>query len=393
MDRSRLLWRPLAQTLSHRPLSTLPPTPKPWICRQCLPPRPQASSPLRRPQRRHQSAHPNSTNPADSPDFESIADRPPQLIRSGRRHNRWGLLLLFSIPATAFVLGCWQVQRLAWKTDLIARFEDRLIREPLPLPPQIDADAIKDFDYRRVYARGVLRHEKEMLIGPRLHDGGDGFLVVTPLDRSSLYPAYSEKGINTTVLVCRGWIPKAKAAQSSRPDSLPTGEVVVEGLLREPWKKNSFTPDNVPEEGKWYFPDVAQMARHVGSQAVWVEETMRPDLLASYDREARGVPIGRAPEVNLRNNHVSLPSHPPSIIHVHSPQGKRCAGTGGVTRGRESGGLTVANAQTAYADSILFFYAGPVHLHLVLSQPGDEYYAVDGRQEARQQRRRRDSAE
>jgi surfeit locus 1 family protein len=210
-------------------------------------------------------------------------------------------MFLAIIPVTAFFLGCWQVQRLGWKSDLIARFEDRLIRDPLPLPPQIDPAAIKDFDYRRVYARGKWRHDKEMLIGPRLHDGEDGYLIVTPLERTEDFP--DEAG-NTSILVCRGWISKDKAAQSKRPDSLPTGEVVIQGLLREPWKKNMFTPDNVPEQRKWYFPDVYQMAEAAGTQPVWIEETMRPDLLASYDRMAKGVPIGRAPEVNLRNNHT-----------------------------------------------------------------------------------------
>ena len=189
----------------------------------------------------------------------------------------------------------------------MAKFEDRLIREPLPLPPQIDPNAVKEFDYRRVVARGRLRHEQEMLIGPRLHDGNDGYLVITPLDRAELFPSSKQ---NTTVLVCRGWIPKSKAAQSSRPDGLPTGEVKVEGLLREPWKKNMFTPSNKPAEEKWYFPDVHEMAEHRGSQAVWVEETMKPDLLASYDREAKGIPIGRPAEVNLRNNHVQVSDRP-----------------------------------------------------------------------------------
>ncbi|KAF2773904.1 SURF1-domain-containing protein [Teratosphaeria nubilosa] len=299
MEKARPLLRPLAQSLSRR---TLTPAPRqPWICQQCLrtsrrtTPSTRPHRPLQpfllRPQRRHQSQQ-----PADDPAFSSIVDNPPTLIRSNRKHNRWGLALLAAIPITAFVLGCWQVQRLSWKTDLIARFEDRLVRDPLPLPPQIDPDAIKDFDYRRVYARGRFRHEREMLIGPRLHDGEDGYLVITPLER---------EGKGSTVLVCRGWIPKDKAAQSSRhPSALPQGEVVVEGLLREPWKKNSFTPENRPDEGKWYFPDVHQMAEYTGSQAVWVEETMKPDLLVTYDRTAKGVPIGRAPEVNLRNNHT-----------------------------------------------------------------------------------------
>ena len=193
------------------------------------------------------------------------------------------------------------MQRLGWKTDLIAKFEDRLVRDPLPLPPVVDPEAVNEFDYRRVVARGRYRHEQEMLIGPRLHDGNDGYLVITPLDRSQEFPDFRH---NTTVLVCRGWIPKDKALQSSRLDGLRTGEIRVEGLLREPWKRNMFTPVNNPGEEKWYFPDVYQMAEHTGSQAIWIEETMKPDLLASYNREAKGIPIGRPAEVNLRNNHT-----------------------------------------------------------------------------------------
>lgn len=308
MERSQRVWRafqPLA--IIQRTLTTSTRQPS-YICTNCLHNlrRIKPSSSIRqrlRPQRRQQSS-----NPADSPGFQSIVDNPPQLIRSNRKHKPLGLLILAAIPITSFFLGCWQVQRLGWKTDLIARFEDRLVRDPLPLPPAIDPDAVGEFDYRRVVAKGRLKHEDEMLIGPRLHDGKDGYLVVTPLDRSSEFPPStsnpSQSTQNTTILVNRGWIPKDKAPKSARPDSLPTSTVQVQGLLRSPWKKNMFTPSNKPQESKWYFPDVYEMAEHTGSQAIWVEETMQPDLLASYDREARGIPIGRAPEVNLRNNHT-----------------------------------------------------------------------------------------
>ena len=154
---------------------------------------------------------------------------------------------------------------------MIAKFEDRILKCPLPLPPQIDPDAIKDFDYRRVCTTGLLRHDQEMLIGPRIHDGKDGFLVVTPLQR---------EGNGSTVLVNRGWIAKRFKRQVDRKDGLPMGLVTLEGLLREPWKKNMFTPENKPESGEFYFPDVEQMARFTGSHPIWIEETMR-ELLAS----------------------------------------------------------------------------------------------------------------
>lgn len=148
---------------------------------------------------------------------------------------------------------------------MVAKFEDRLVRPPLPLPPRIDPEAIAEFDYRRVYATGHFRHDKEMLIGPRMLEGEDGFMVVTPLERADG---------QSTVLVNRGWISRKLADQKDRPNGLPEGEVTVEGLLREPWKKNMFTPDNKPLEGKFYFPDIEQMAELSGSQPVWIESTM-----------------------------------------------------------------------------------------------------------------------
>lgn len=221
------------------------------------------------------------------------------MARVGKQHG-YGLIILAAIPATAFILGCWQVQRLGWKTDLIARFEDRLTFPPLELPLRIDPEAAKGFDYRRVYATGVLRHDQEMLIGPRILDGEEGYTVVTPLERKDA------RGNVHKILCCRGWIKKDTAAQWFRKKNgaLPEGEVRIEGLLRIPAKGNMFTPKNEPEKGKWFFPSVEEMAEWSGSQPIWVEETMVPDLLTNYEREPKGIPIGRPPTVNLRNNHT-----------------------------------------------------------------------------------------
>ncbi|RYC54661.1 hypothetical protein CHU98_g11544, partial [Xylaria longipes] len=108
----------------------------------------------------------------------------------------------------------------------------------------------------------------------------------------------------TTVLVNRGWVAKKLRRQRDRAEGLPTGEVVVEGMLREPWKKNMFTPENRPDKGEFYFPDVKQMAELTGSQAVWIEQTMEPGLMQALEMESKGIPIGRPAEVNLRNNHA-----------------------------------------------------------------------------------------
>jgi surfeit locus 1 family protein len=170
------------------------------------------------------------------------------------------------IPITALALGTWQIQRLRWKSELIARCEDRLVRPPLPLPPRVDDSALSDFDYRRVYATGHYRHDQEMLIGPRMRDGEEGYQVVTPLERPG------DKA--TTILVNRGWIAKKFRRQADRRAGLPEGEIRVEGLIRDKWKKNFFTPENRPDIGEFYFPDVDEMAALTGAQPVWVEQTM-----------------------------------------------------------------------------------------------------------------------
>ena len=228
--------------------------------------------------------HRPARQPADDPDWVSEIDNPPKLVRAGRKHG-WGLLILALIPVTAFCLGTWQVQRLRWKTSLLAKLEDRISRPPLPLPPHLDPDVAAGFDYRRVTATGKFRHDREMLLGPRINEGDDGYFVVTPLERQdlaasgqgtgALAPLQAPTGQGTTLLVNRGWIARKFKDQKIRCDeALDEDEVVtVEGLLRQPWKKNIFTPENKPERGEFYFPDVRQMAEIAGATPIWIEET------------------------------------------------------------------------------------------------------------------------
>jgi surfeit locus 1 family protein len=48
-------------------------------------------------------------------------------------------------------------------------------------------------------------------------------------------------------------------------------------MLRASQPRNSFTPDNLPDQGIWYWTDVAAMAQyaggeHAGVQPVFVEQ-------------------------------------------------------------------------------------------------------------------------
>ena len=168
------------------------------------------------------------------------------------------------VPIISLALGTWQVYRLDWKMKLLATLEDRLVRNPLPLPPRIDPSVLHDFDYRRVRATGHFRHDQEMLLGPRMREGKNGYWVVTPLER--------DDGASK-ILVNRGWVAKTLQDHADRKEGLPAGRVTVEGLLREPWKKNFYTLENNLDKWEFYFPDVEQMARITESEPIWVEAT------------------------------------------------------------------------------------------------------------------------
>lgn len=134
--------------------------------------------------------------------------------------------------------------------------------------------AVPEFTYRKVLLRGTWDHAHAMLLGPRVHDGTKGYHVIEPLVRTD----------GTTLLVDRGFVSQEQAeAKTHLKDD---GEVEVLGLLRTGHTRNNFTPDNKPEEGTWYWADIATMADYAGGeqagvQPVYIEEifgTLRQSL-------------------------------------------------------------------------------------------------------------------
>lgn len=198
------------------------------------------------------------------------------------------MILVGSIPIFSFALGTWQVQRLKWKVALIDELEEKLQREPISLPKRIKCGllylhlhihgishvlfylaaslvALPDFAFRKVLLKGHLDNAHSMLLGPRVRDGTVGYHLVMPLIRAD----------GSTVLVDRGFVSKEMANDAKRRQE--DGEVEILGLLRTSHVRNSFTPDNNPQKGEWYWTDVDAMAEYAGGersgvQPVFVEE-------------------------------------------------------------------------------------------------------------------------
>ncbi|WP_312419426.1 SURF1 family cytochrome oxidase biogenesis protein, partial [Shinella sp.] len=111
------------------------------------------------------------------------------------------LLLLVAV----FVgLGSWQVQRLFWKLDLIARVDARVHADPVPAPAG-PVDAAAD-EYRHVTATGLYEHDKTVLV-QAVTERGAGFWVVTPL---------RPDGGGPTILINRGFVPADRSGEDAR---------------------------------------------------------------------------------------------------------------------------------------------------------------------------------
>jgi len=169
----------------------------------------------------------------------------------GRRARSVALIGLCAAFTVVFVLlGVWQIQRRAWKLDLIARVEQRLHAEPAPAPGPDAWPAITREDaYRRVRLTGVFDHGQETLV-QAVSEKGPGFWVLTPLR--------TDRGF--TVLVNRGFVPVERKSAATRRAGNPDGPATVVGLLRVTEPHGGFLRANQPGQGRWYSRDVLAIA-------------------------------------------------------------------------------------------------------------------------------------
>ncbi len=211
-----------------------------------------------------------------------------------------GLILpaLFSAVGIAILLklGFWQLDRLAWKNDLIARVQARMTVPSVPAPFEIEWPKVnaKSDEYRRVRAVGTYKHEYEVAVYTTLSKAkgrlsGQGYWILTPLVLPS----------GATIIVNRGFVPLAFRDPDTRKYGLIQGQVTIVGPLRMPEQRNWFTPDNVPSHNNWYRKDPAEIAKILKLKRV------APFLIDS-DGSANPTRMPQAGEtwVDFPNNHL-----------------------------------------------------------------------------------------
>ncbi len=186
-------------------------------------------------------------------------------------------------------LGIWQLERRAWKLELISRVERRIhaapVAAPGPAPGPVSAAAE---EYRHVSATGRFDNGHETLVRAATQLGS-GFWVMTPFR--------TREGF--TVLVNRGFVPPERRDPASRVDGLITGETVVTGLVRMSEPKGGFLQANDPSADRWYSRDVAAIAAARQLSGV-VPYFIDADAAAAAGR----LPVGGLTVVAFPNNHL-----------------------------------------------------------------------------------------
>jgi surfeit locus 1 family protein len=188
-------------------------------------------------------------------------------------------------------LGVWQIERRAWKHDLIARVDTRVAAAPAAPPGPGDWAAVSaERDaYRHVRLAGRFLDARETLV-QAVTDLGPGYWVMTPLETESF-----------VVLVNRGFVPIDRRDPATREAGRIAGPVTVTGLLRISEPGGGFLRANDPGAGRWYSRDVDAIAAAAG-----LEGPVAPYFIdADATPNPGGLPVGGLTVIRFSDSHLS----------------------------------------------------------------------------------------
>jgi surfeit locus 1 family protein len=210
---------------------------------------------VRRVSTRHGSGDPLGSTPRRNPGELPVGvDGQDTLVVAPRQRSALSKALAIALTVLFFVLfvalGTWQVQRRAWKLDLIARVEQRVHAPATPAPgpsewPKVTAATD---EYRHVTATGTFLDASQTLV-QAVTDLGAGYWVLTPLQAVD----------GTIELVNRGFVP-GDDRNRVQPGGSPALMSTVTGLLRITEPGGGFLRRNNAAANQWYSRDVQAIA-------------------------------------------------------------------------------------------------------------------------------------
>ena len=203
----------------------------------------------------------------------------------------WPSVISLAIFCVALGLGIWQMERRAWKRDILDRMAVNQAAAPISLEELLKGDPLKH-EYGRVKVAGTFVHDKEFYLAARSLKNKVGLQVVTPLTTDD----------GRVVLFDRGWIPQETKDPARRAAGQVQGRVELTGIVRRNQERRQFAPENVPDRNVWFHVDVPLMRSMAGG---------KPDprldaffLEADAAANPGGVPVGGQTRLDIPNDHL-----------------------------------------------------------------------------------------
>ena len=141
-------------------------------------------------------------------------------MRFAFRFRPVALIASLIVALTGILLGNWQQDRAAYKTDLQARQLARAAQPPFTLGST--TAAAPDLEFRRVRVHGEFVAGWPVLLANRPRGSQSGFYLAMP---------FKIAGADEHVLVLRGWLPRQAEFDKLPTFATPAGPVTLEGRL------------------------------------------------------------------------------------------------------------------------------------------------------------------
>ena len=192
----------------------------------------------------------------------------------------WGMVV-FGVLGTAILLslGIWQLQRLAWKQEVLRAIESKILAPAVEIPQTVLPDAHSLLPVR---AEGRYKGDTvRVLVSQKIY--GAGYRLITAFELVD----------GRTIMLDRGFT----SARLEMP-STPEGRGQVIGNLQWPQEIDSFTPENDLAANIWFARDVARLAEHLKAEPVLL--VLRD---SSFETEA-ATPLPKM-TANIPNDHMN----------------------------------------------------------------------------------------
>ncbi|MGU3574080.1 SURF1 family protein [Brucellaceae bacterium C25G] len=223
----------------------------------------------------------------------------PKTAQTEPKKRNLALVFITLVACCLFLLflslGIWQVERLGWKKDLIARVDARIAAEAIPAPapqewPQISA---AQDEYRHVFVEGHYLEGKQIAV-KALTALGAGYWQLVPFQTKE----------NGVIYINRGFISDDDFKAGLMDQAVPSRDTKISGLLRISEPDGFFLRPNEPEKNIWNSRDIAAFSTKQNLNNVapfFIDADKDANTAATSGKQ----PIGGMTVVSFPNNHLS----------------------------------------------------------------------------------------